>query len=84
MSGVFAERIPDPLGTLPLKQKRILKTPLLLAHFTITVSCGFILRFWLIAFDLEFIFSSEDRVQLMSEQEGKCRGGIHKSRGKCA
>lgn len=38
------------------------------------------MRFQLIAFDLVFIFSCEDRVQLVSKREGKCRGGIRKSR----
>lgn len=51
-----------PSCALPLSA-RLFESPPGLAHLSIAISCGFILRFWCIAFDPEYIFSTKGRVQ---------------------
>lgn len=47
----------------PPLSARLFEPPPGLAHLSIAISCGFILRFWCISFDPEYIFSTKGRVQ---------------------
>lgn len=51
-----------PTCVLPLSAASIQAAPGT-GPFAIAISCGFVLRFWCIAFDLEYIFSTKGRVQ---------------------